>query len=536
MKIKTIILLVLVLIFAGGAAYANHDLDELKDHMNYSLETVSGDPTLLDGTELSLTGGINYQMKWTSSLKIHEGELSEEKTDFSIDSNFGGIGYETMDPRRTSINIRNSASEEMNDFMENGTYYYDWVKELGVEMLTSDKSSFVFKLKDYMEYYPLSGSIQIGAGSQDLAKWDNKKIQGWSMKYPSRSTKQEFKENMKGFMDFFKIPVLEDEKYEFEITSGDITEKEVNISEGPSDFFELDFSSVFQDDKVYLYFDDRTENGNIVDTSKIPGGYGIYAFDYKITGDSESKYKMDMSTLKNVMPLDPETKILKIEASLDGKHIKVFTAEKDRVILRVMDTDSLVVTDEKILWDDLDTDSFKREMYSEDHDHWKLIFSDKDLGMEEKGLSLVNLPENEGVILVKDEGDRADILFKGSFDPGHKPYEEGTRLGPDTETKFSWDGDRLVIAAIRGIIKKDEPISELNTVIVYALDKEGNCFAGEIKGDLTRVLGWYEEPEDYYEYWDDFQDFEEEDINDMILDYWYLGGRVTMTIDDVQSE
>ena len=102
---------------------------------------------------------------------------------------------------------------------------------------------------------------------------------------------------MNSFRRFFKIPVLENEIYTVESEDGDVLgEKEVYV-DWTEDYFTLNFDMEYVSDKVFLFFGNRSANGKVVDTSEIPGGYGIYAFDVKTTdNDKKSIISADMDS------------------------------------------------------------------------------------------------------------------------------------------------------------------------------------------------------------------------------------------------
>ena len=81
---------------------------------------------------------------------------------------------------------------------------------------------------------------------------------------------------------FFRIPVLQDEYVELGIDKNmDGTGSGRSISsvmEG--DRFWMNVESVITDDTCFFWFGNRTDKDRLVDTSRIPGGYGVYMLPY----------------------------------------------------------------------------------------------------------------------------------------------------------------------------------------------------------------------------------------------------------------
>jgi hypothetical protein len=262
--------------------------------------------------------------------------------------------------------------------------------------------------------------------------------------------------------------------------------------------------------KVYMFFNDRTSRGDHVDTSHIPGGYGIYSFGFK---DEENKTnEPDMTTLRNVLKLEGGTTILDIIPASDDKHLEIFTIEGNKLTVRSLDTDTDEITDSEVVWDDMTGEEIER-IFSYDGRVNKIIYSSEDLELKDKDLILVSRPE-KGFAVISCKDGNSDTAFRTEYSPEFNPGVLGTKLGEETDTKVILKDGKAITVSLKHGINKDEARSDLDNVIISVYNKTGPEYIGILKGDLNKVVSWhiydwYEDNEsgllDGYEY-DDFEE------------------------------
>ena len=80
-----------------------------------------------------------------------------------------------------------------------------------------------------------------------------------------------------------------------------------------------------------------------MDTSLIPGGYGIYCLPYSMdySTDPDGMAVPDPEGLAMVYPLDPNAQLLDLTLSQDGERLLLQTKEEDRFVLTVIDLSTL---------------------------------------------------------------------------------------------------------------------------------------------------------------------------------------------------
>lgn len=162
------------------------------------------------------------------------------------------------------------------------------------------------RLKEIFRYYPIDGDLSgetliysvsladVAFGTLDVqTHWEN-------------------------FNHFFRIPILENESSGFWIRkysdgmAADYYEGKEHRS-AALDHFDFYSIACSTPDAVYFTFNTHTDAGDVVDTSLIPGGYGIYRLPYDREKEIFLSEKLEM-----VYALDPEKQYTDIYASPDG--------------------------------------------------------------------------------------------------------------------------------------------------------------------------------------------------------------------------
>ena len=70
----------------------------------------------------------------------------------------------------------------------------------------------------------------------------------------------------------------------------DVSAVSIKATTEQGDSFDFYTQSVATDDAFYFFFSNRTQLGNLVDTSRVPGGYGVYRLPYGWV-DTDEPYK-----------------------------------------------------------------------------------------------------------------------------------------------------------------------------------------------------------------------------------------------------
>lgn len=123
------------------------------------------------------------------------------------------------------------------------------------------------------------------------------------------------------------------------------------------DHYKWIIDSTYSDDMCYFTFDLHTEKGNLVDTSLLPDGFGIYAFPYEKAYEDEHGYLVlgtDVSKLEMIYALEPDTHISKLAVNHDANHLFLFTIENEYLVLHVIDIEKQTELQKLVLFENSD--------------------------------------------------------------------------------------------------------------------------------------------------------------------------------------
>lgn len=180
------------------------------------------------------------------------------------------------------------------------------VQEIKRALPADGETTQDLKLKDIFRYYPIEGDLtgtSIWAASLDNAV------------YASENPAKLWQDINR----FLRIPIPETESSGFEVGKYPDGSLNFNYYQGKEncsqqeDHFDFHSIACSTPDAVYFTFNTHTDDGDVVDTSLIPGGYGIYRLPYDREKEIFRSEKLEM-----VYALDPEKQYTDIYASPDG--------------------------------------------------------------------------------------------------------------------------------------------------------------------------------------------------------------------------
>ena len=207
------------------------------------------------------------------------------------------------------------------------------------------------------------------------------------------------------------------------------------------DEYQLITFSDAADGRCFFTFDVHTTRGVKVDTSLIPGGYGIYCLPYGYV-DQDDYFRYDHyegwdvfpDQLALFYPLDTDVRILDLSMGPDKEQILLHTAEDGRYLVRSIDAagGKLLQTLDLGAYDPLE--------------EWSTV-------IEEDGFQLVHFYSRGFCVLAKDADGLYSIVIRREFTPEEKdmPFWDG-RYGSS-----ALDGDRLAVAGEYSILSEDDP-------------------------------------------------------------------------------
>ncbi|MBQ7294770.1 MAG: hypothetical protein IJW86_01105 [Clostridia bacterium] len=405
MKKALAIFLLFAVLLMSGAVWTFADAYKEQDNVIFAESTVYGDIKYADG--IDVTRNIHLDdARWKSVCSINDGKVTAE-TDFTYyDFGWkyeGGPDYDSI--WLSTVSYPDFGSSVRNDkkITEERKKLQDDFDELTKDSL-DNPVTVTFKLRDYYEYYPIGISLWLPEctniyGEADYEAADNV---------------------VKQFREFFKIPVPDSEvttvKAAVSYGAGGNIE---TITEKTHNYFFNTISAVC-DSAAYFTFDNKfPDSDEKIDTSLIPGGYGIYRLPYDRSTDEDLindtvHTKVHADKLEMVYALSEDDYIFEMMASFDKTKIYLLTNEGGKYYFTVVDEKTM-------------TDLQKFE-----------------LDMNEGSVSFHSAHDGYVVITRYSEQSGNDILL---FEENNGSYEKKADIYTDYtifDSNIYWDGERLV--------------------------------------------------------------------------------------------
>ena len=328
MRKTLVFFLVLALVCGCGAVLAARAVSAPRADVTFREEIVSGDPAAAAGLEADYDVRMKDHLIWDSTLRF-SGE------NYTYDTAFRYVprGEETA-PQPTYngviIDLIRDAWTSGSDMDVNPYGYGAAFRQLLDETEPGSTGRTVIRVADYYEEYPLRFTIDLpDITFSDMDDADKE------AHYPEQMAR-----TCRALREFFRIPTLPDEYLELDVdknVDGTCSSRGLSSVE-KGDAFWLNAESVLTEDGCYFWFSNRTQNGRTVDTSRIPGGYGVYLLPLV-----ESQWSVwakgmlpDPDGLRMFYPVDPAAEILHAGLSKDETRLLLYTREDGKYVLRVI--------------------------------------------------------------------------------------------------------------------------------------------------------------------------------------------------------
>ena len=284
MRKYPILLLALALLLGVSAVFAACAMDAPKDQVAFTERVVYGDPAAADGLTVAFHEQYRNYLHWASTLSFTESSYTAH-TDYTFEhdrywNNDSGVVR--------SLDIWNGIMASYDFDQDNALAAA--VNALEDKVQPGTTASALLRVADYYETYPLDVNIVLP-----------------DMFYGMQPTYQLGPEQdaMTRIQDYFQIPVLDDQYLEVEVGKSVNGGSSVGMSSTEQgDSFDFYTQSVATDDAFYFFFSNRTQLGNLVDTSRIPSGYGVYRLPYGwVDTDNPIKGRRTAGTTTMSLPI-----------------------------------------------------------------------------------------------------------------------------------------------------------------------------------------------------------------------------------------
>lgn len=337
MKKRLVLLILLLFLALLSLCLIGASVQQEKDRITITEQARFGDPSLARHATLSLSAQMNEHQLWNMTYPIGgvpttEYRFSAKELEFEHKVTYNGIqlyedipfGYDLRTSPEETTGIQR-AYRELYDATAPGT-----------------KGTKIVRLQDYYEYYPIRMEIDLPG-----TLWH-------TVNYDDLDERDDINQRKvwDAFREFFKIPIPENlPAFEISITK-DESGKEIGIgSSSPAkyeDGYALYSEATYTSNACFFTLNNRMGDG-YVDTSLIPGGYGIYRFSYtKVRNEQNTKGNVtifhpgyltgvDADSLVMVYPLEQHIQVRAMFVNPEETRLLLLTDEKNGVYLTVID-------------------------------------------------------------------------------------------------------------------------------------------------------------------------------------------------------
>jgi len=464
------ILLTLLLLCTAGFAVAHFWVDGQKEAVTWEEETLYGDPSVVEGAVVQTNNHFRNHILWEtegtlgSTLKpVTKYTFSNASISSEINIRYEGIHMTASEDFLASMAFDSSdripayAKEKYADLIAYCKACFESV-EIGEE------KDFTVDLSKYMDYYSLSGTFDYPD-----TDWHNFN----EFEYYGHSSFSVAVPLIQGINDFFRIPIMGEYLAEFSINR-----RQNGVSFGGGAWnpyvYRPEFDSVYINDTCYLSFNAVAPNGEIADTSQIPGGYGLYRLNIRSDGNGGLIADDPIATM--VYPMDPNEEFYYLEASDDEKHIYLHTWQGTKLMRTILDAETMECLQKIELVDQ--PEDFYREM--KQYDDFLAILQ----------LSINNVENGSNTVTVftEDEQGLYHHRFTVPMNVGGLDVNDDLLIFSSVTERMDFKDDTLyVVQNVYRDAKYSYARGESPNFYVLAYRPEGLAYLGKYNVNLSQI-------------------------------------------------
>lgn len=450
-KALIVFLAAILLVSACFVSLHTHFL-AIGDDVTVTRQTLYGDPAAAEGARILVRNHYNQRLLWETSMTLGDGGVPETNFTFSNEpiniyreTEYNGLSFHIM-------------SNHVFFFMNGELPEYAAAKYAALAEAISDQEksvgegetkTFGIDYAQYLDYYPLEGQVilpEITAAFTDMVSWT-----------------EDSNEIAKAINEFFRIPLdgLYTVDYTYDRTGNSRSYGAlVNLD------YHLNASGVATENACYFTFNTLKEDGSVVDTSLIPGGYGIYRLPYDENG-------LQLDDLEMVYALDPAHGYERLELSGDGERLRLLTWQGNDLMLTVID----LATMSRLQEVRLATQSEEWRYDVIGYDDFMLIVENR------------NNSDSMDRITVWEEQSDGAWGHALTADMNMDVFPEGGNLGlfNSYTNAVDYQNGKLVILKNRRLHQEPYWYKEYCDIYVTVYDATGMVYAGTCQWNLTQV-------------------------------------------------
>ena len=326
------IFLALIILGTGCMCYGAAKIIPQRDDVQFTEEIIYGQKSAIQGTEVKIKAEYDNKLHWETTYT--PGDQPQTSTEYT---------YSPVDVDQECVS---KGMLDMNNYFD-----IDWgwddpnnkypglnraYKELVDATPAGSEKSATIRLKNYEDYYPIHTIISLPMGE---GHFDSETQIYYSRQEENGTVSIEY--SLQYLKEFFKIPIIDTESMDltvFKDEAGNVTTSHSGSSE-VGDAYSMYTESVYTHNAGYFTFNTRTNQGEIIDTSLIPGGYGIYRLPYHHDEDNIVYFKEN--DISMVYPLDPSVHVKGLLTDPADENLLLFTREDTSNFLTVIDIETM---------------------------------------------------------------------------------------------------------------------------------------------------------------------------------------------------
>lgn len=215
-------------------------------------------------------------------------------------------------------------------------------QELYQETAPGEETERTVRVADYLDYYPLALTIGMPDDSGWYSMTENEYVESYLL---AGVEDDGWSQTFADFRQFFRIPVLPDETLTLSVgrnTNGNLGS--MGSGSGNGDHYYIETCSAWVGKAIYFTINSHSAQGQVMDMSQIPGGYGIYKLPYM---SYEEMSEQGLATtavssqLAMVYPFDPADYVVTLFYHEQTGRLVLQTIEDGACWLTLLDPDTM---------------------------------------------------------------------------------------------------------------------------------------------------------------------------------------------------
>lgn len=386
----------------GGVIAGTLYLQRARANVIFTEQTVYGDPAEAADASLSFRAHLDYHLFWDVNVSLG----AEPRTDADF-RYYSDAHYPDYNPIRTPVSLYNEfpCQLDTDSAIETLSPLDQIIRELYDSAPIGREVEYTVRLADLYDYYPIAGNLFLDGMT---IGWDEHTVEYYS---ETRGIA------LSAFADFFKIPVQADDV----ITLSLLRQSETSTQYGISQDTTYNFYTVSgqTENAFYLAINNQADGDRIIDTSEIPGGYGLYCVPLTVREKNTIPLAEEMYMC---YPLSEDTHVFGIYADPTGERLCVFASEgttSPRYTMTLIDCATMTELQHIVLSD---------SVYG-----YVTVF-------QAENCFALYLGEERIILLAQEDSGLYTVMLDTPFSPGAEKL-----YSLSSSAVIHWDGTRLLV-------------------------------------------------------------------------------------------